>query len=72
MKSQFSICYMMQFLVCQRGKYFISKGLHVLELVGRDTMDILATEIGIEIEKDDREIEQDGHEEQLSEEANFD
>ena len=53
----------MCFLVCQSGKAFTTKGMHVLELVGRETMDLLATETCIEIEKDDRETEQDGHEE---------
>ena len=63
---------MMYFWVCQSGKSFTSKGMHVLELVGRETMDRLSIETCIEIEKDDKEIEQYGHEEQFSEEANFD
>ena len=63
---------MMCFWVCQSGKAFTAKGMHVLELVGRDTMDLLAIETCIEIEKDDRETEQDGHEEQLCEEETFD
>ena len=41
----------------------LHKGMHVLELVGRETMDLLAIETCIEIEKDDRETEQDGREE---------
>ena len=63
---------MMCFWVCQSGKSFTAKGMHVLELVGRDTMDMLATKTCIEIEKDDRETKQDGHEEQFCEEATFD
>ena len=62
----------MCFWVCRSGKAFIAKGMHVLELVGRETMDLLATETSIEIEKDDKETEQDGHEEQFSEEATSD
>ena len=44
----------------------------MLELVGRETMDLLAIETCIEIEKDDREAEQYGREEQFCEEATFD
>ena len=61
-KSQFSICYMMYFWVCHSGKACQSL---VLELVGRDTMDLLDTKTGIDIEKDDREVEKDGNEEQF-------
>ena len=63
---------MMRFWVCWSGKSFIAKGMHVLELVGRETMDLLATEKSIEIENDGRETKQDGHEEQFFEETNFD
>ena len=63
---------MMHFWVCQSGKAFIAKGMHALELVGRETMDLLAIETCIEIEKDDRETEQDGREEHFCEEATFD
>ena len=62
---------MIHFWVCQSGKAFTSKGMHVLELVGRETMDFLDTKTCIEIEKDDRKTEQDGREEQLCEEATF-
>ena len=72
MKSQFSIWYMMRFWVCQSGKAFKTKGTHVLKLVGRETMDLLAIETDFEIEKDDKETEKDGHEELFSEEATFD
>ena len=61
----------MHFWVCQSGKAFTAKGMHVLELVGRETMDLLATETCIDIEKDDRETEKDGCEERFSEEATF-
>ena len=63
---------MMRFWVCQTRKSFTTKGMHVLELVGRDTIYLLATKTCIEMEKDDRETEQDGREEQFSEEATFD
>ena len=35
---------MMHFWVCWSGNDFTSKGMHVLELVGRETMDLLAIE----------------------------
>ena len=53
----------MHFWVFQTGKSFSPKGMHVLVLVGRETIDLIAIETCIEIEKDDRETEQDGHEE---------
>ena len=71
-KSQFSIWYMMRFWVCQSGKAFTTKGTHVLKLVGRETMDLLAIETDFEIEKYDKETEKDGREEPFSEEATFD
>ena len=63
---------MMCFWVCQSGKAFTTKGTHVLKLVGRETMDLVATETDTEIEKDDRETEQEGCEEQFYEESTFD
>ena len=71
-KSQFSIWYMMHFWVCQSGKAFTTKGTHVLKLVGRETMDLLAIETDFEIEKDGQETEKYGREEPFSEEATFD
>ena len=71
-KSQFSIWYTMCFWVCQSGKAFTTKGTHVLKLVGRETMDLLAIETDFEIEKDDKETEKDGREEMFSEESTFD
>lgn len=56
----------------ESGKAFTAKGMEVLELVGRETIDLLATETGIEIEKDDRLTKEGGGEEQFSEEATFD
>ncbi|KAH9296751.1 hypothetical protein KI387_028433 [Taxus chinensis] len=56
----------------ESGKAITAKGMQVLEFVGRETIDLLATETGIEIEKDERETEQGGGEEQFSEEATFD
>ena len=72
MKSQFSIWYMMYFWVCQSGKSFTIKGTHVIKLVGRETMHLLATKTDVEIEKDDKETEKDGCEELFFEEATFD
>ena len=51
------------FWVFQSGKSFKAKGMHVLELVGRETMYLLAIDTCIEIEKYDRETEKDGREE---------
>ena len=48
---------MMHFWVCQSGKSFTAKGMHVLELVGRETMDLLAIETCIGNEKDDMDTE---------------
>ena len=48
---------MMRFWDCQSGKSFIAKGIHVLELVGRETMDLLAIETCIGNEKDDMDTE---------------
>eukprot|EP01018_Ginkgo_biloba_P039607 Gb_08797 [translate_table: standard] len=55
----------------ESGKALTAKGMQVLELVGRETIDLLATETGIEIEKDITEAEQ-GDGEQFSEDATFD
>ncbi|XP_057840239.2 uncharacterized protein LOC131050105 isoform X2 [Cryptomeria japonica] len=56
----------------ESGKALTAKGIQVLEFVGKETIDLLATETGIDIEKDEREIEQGETEEQFSEEATFD
>lgn len=44
----------------------------MLELVSKETMDLLITETGIEIEKSPNEVEEKDGEDQLSEEVTFD
>lgn len=50
----------------ETGKAFTAKGMQVLEYVGKETMDLLISETGIEVEK----ARNDG--DQLSEEVTFD
>jgi hypothetical protein len=56
----------------QTGKAFTAKGMQVLELVGKETIDLLITETGIEVEKNSKETEQQADEDQLYEEVTFD
>lgn len=56
----------------QTGKAFTAKGMQVLEFVGKETMDLLITETGIEVEKNSKNAEQEGDEDQLLEEVTFD
>lgn len=44
----------------------------MLEYVGKETMDLLITETGIEVEKNSKNSEQDADEDQLLEEVTFD
>lgn len=46
--------------------------MQVLELVGKETMDLLISETGIEVEKNYKEAEQESNEDQLFEEVSFD
>ena len=56
----------------QTGKAFTAKGMQVLEHVGKETIDLLITETGIEVEKNSKETEQQTDEDQLYEEVTFD
>lgn len=57
----------------QRGKALTTKGMEVLELVGRETMDLLITETGIEVEKTSNESEPQAKEDHLEDdEVTFD
>ncbi|KAK9286813.1 hypothetical protein L1049_015218 [Liquidambar formosana] len=56
----------------ETGKAFTAKGIQVLELVGKETMDLLITETGIEVEKKSKEGELQADEDQLFEEVTFD
>ncbi|XP_059451042.1 uncharacterized protein LOC132181827 [Corylus avellana] len=58
--------------ILETGKAFTAKGMHVLELVGKETMDLLITETGIEVEKNSKEAEQQTEDDQLYEEVTFD
>ncbi|KAL7206590.1 hypothetical protein ACSBR2_019330 [Camellia fascicularis] len=54
----------------ESGKAFTAKGMQVLELVGKETMDLLITETGIEVDKKGAQAQDD--EDQLFEEVTFD
>ncbi|XP_027360886.1 uncharacterized protein LOC113869007 [Abrus precatorius] len=56
----------------ETGKAFTAKGMQVLEYVGKETMDLLISETGIEVEKDKKEGEEQNDEDQLLEEVTFD
>ncbi|CAJ1932811.1 unnamed protein product [Sphenostylis stenocarpa] len=56
----------------ETGKAFTAKGMQVLEYVGKETMDLLISETGIEVEKDKKQGEEQNDEDQLSEEVSFD
>ncbi|XP_062177837.1 uncharacterized protein LOC133882647 [Alnus glutinosa] len=58
--------------ILETGKAFTAKGMQVLELVGKETMDLLITETGIEVEKNSKEAEQQTEDDQLYEEVTFD
>ena len=53
------------------GKAFITKGMQVLELVGKETMDLLIAETGIEVDKNQKAQQKDDQD-QLFEEVTFD
>ena len=56
----------------QTGKAFTAKGMQVVELVGKETIALLITETGIEVEKNSILTEQQTDEDQLYEEVTFD
>eukprot|EP00262_Sarcandra_glabra_P004533 TRINITY_DN15614_c0_g1_i1.p1 TRINITY_DN15614_c0_g1~~TRINITY_DN15614_c0_g1_i1.p1 ORF type:complete len:507 (+),score=127.88 TRINITY_DN15614_c0_g1_i1:104-1624(+) len=58
--------------IIESGKAFTAKGMQVLELVGKETMELLITETGIEVEKNAKEADQQANEEQFFEEVTFD
>uniref|UniRef100_A0A6N2K364 DUF7798 domain-containing protein n=1 Tax=Salix viminalis TaxID=40686 RepID=A0A6N2K364_SALVM len=57
---------------CKTGKAFTAKGMQVLEYVGKETMDLLITETGIEVEKNTKNSEKGADEDHLLEEMTFD
>ncbi|KAK7273941.1 hypothetical protein RIF29_15009 [Crotalaria pallida] len=58
--------------ILETGKAFTAKGMQVLEYVGKETMDLLISETGIEVENSNEEGEEQNDEDQLSEEMTFD
>lgn len=56
----------------ESGKAFTTKGMQVLEYVGKETMDLLISETGIEVEKNLEDSDQPADEDQLYEEVTFD
>ena len=56
-------------MLIQTGKAFTAKGMHVLEQVGKDTMDLIISETGILV---DNKSDGNGDEDQLFEEISFD
>ncbi|XP_058080815.1 uncharacterized protein LOC131228983 [Magnolia sinica] len=56
----------------ESGKAFTAKGMQVLELVGKETMELLISETGIEVEKNPKEDSKEADEEQYLEEVTFD
>ncbi|XP_019226240.1 PREDICTED: protein FAM114A2-like isoform X2 [Nicotiana attenuata] len=58
--------------VLETGKTFTAKGMEALELLGRETMDLLISETGINIDKSSKEAEGKIDEDQFFEEVTFD
>ncbi|KAF3775427.1 hypothetical protein EJ110_NYTH47245, partial [Nymphaea thermarum] len=58
--------------IIETGKAFTAKGMQVLEFVGKETIDLLIDETGIEVDKDPSESEQHDEEEQFSDDISFD
>ncbi|CAI9781907.1 unnamed protein product [Fraxinus pennsylvanica] len=55
----------------ETGKAFTAKGLQVLEVVGKETMDLLIIETGLEVEKNKKEFEGEMEKDQLFEDVTF-
>ncbi|KAJ8485822.1 hypothetical protein OPV22_018307 [Ensete ventricosum] len=53
--------------IIETGKTFTTKGMEVLEWVGKETMDLLIAETGLQFEKSHNEVHQEDDEEQLEE-----
>lgn len=56
----------------ETGKAFTARGIQVLEHVGKETMDLLITETGMEVDKNYEEGGEQTDEDQLFEEVTFD
>uniref|UniRef100_A0A6V7QXM0 DUF7798 domain-containing protein n=1 Tax=Ananas comosus var. bracteatus TaxID=296719 RepID=A0A6V7QXM0_ANACO len=57
--------------IIETGKSFTAKGMEVLERVGKETMELLIEETGLEVEQSHDEVDQQAEEEQF-EEVTFD
>ncbi|RAL38857.1 hypothetical protein DM860_015218 [Cuscuta australis] len=58
--------------ILETGKTFTAKGMQMLEQLGKETMDLLISETGIEVEKKTKGTEGEVDEDQLFEEVTFD
>ncbi|KAI8554396.1 hypothetical protein RHMOL_Rhmol05G0095500 [Rhododendron molle] len=58
--------------IIESGKAFTTKGMQVLELVGKETMDLLITETGIQVEGNLKEGQPQDRDDQMFEEVTFD
>ncbi|PSS19179.1 Protein FAM114A2 like [Actinidia chinensis var. chinensis] len=58
--------------IIESGKAFTVKGMQVLELVGKEAMDLLITETGIDIDGNTKKAQPQDDEDQLFEEVMFD
>ncbi|OWM79278.1 uncharacterized protein LOC116195647 isoform X2 [Punica granatum] len=56
----------------ETGKAFTAKGIQVLEYVGKETMDLLITETGNDVEKNSKRSNNQAEDDQLFEEVTFD
>ncbi|CAN1278351.1 hypothetical protein LINPERPRIM_LOCUS16615 [Linum perenne] len=56
----------------QSGKAFTTKGIQVLEYVGKETMDLLIAESGMDVDKNSKSSGKEGDEDQLLEDVTFD
>ncbi|XP_055807963.1 uncharacterized protein LOC129876531 isoform X3 [Solanum dulcamara] len=58
--------------ILETGKTFTAKGMEALELLGRETMDLLISETGMDVDKSSKEVEGKIDEDQFFEEVTFD
>ncbi|XP_060178131.1 uncharacterized protein LOC132608076 [Lycium barbarum] len=58
--------------ILETGKSFTAKGMEALELLGRETMELLILETGMDVDKNSKEAEAKIDEDQLFEQVTFD
>lgn len=66
------VSFSFNWLIEQTGRAFTAKGLQVLEYVGKETVDLLIAESGMEVDKNGGEGGHGTEEDQLLEEVTFD